>query len=152
MTDCQLTSLSWCQAIIMACGQFFFLLEIFFRQPSLTRTGLLLLLLGLASTVPLWSESQPSRPRILISLHRSWHVVEVLLWRPWIKFLFTSGRLLELKLKYRQISRLEPLLFLQSSSWVWVGPISDPLLFRKCGGAGNWTRDLWICSRNHRQY
>jgi hypothetical protein len=29
----------------------------------------------------------------------------------------------------------------------WVDPVQDPLLLRKCGRAGNWTRDLWICSQ-----
>jgi hypothetical protein len=29
----------------------------------------------------------------------------------------------------------------------WVDPIPDPLLLRKSGCAGNWTRDLWICSQ-----
>jgi hypothetical protein len=28
-----------------------------------------------------------------------------------------------------------------------VDPVSDPLLLRKSGNAGNWTRDLWICSQ-----
>jgi hypothetical protein len=54
-------SLSWCQATIWACDQFFFLFEIFLRQlrvyfivPSLTRGRVcnLLLLLRLASAVP----------------------------------------------------------------------------------------------------
>jgi hypothetical protein len=61
-------SLSWCQATIRARDQFFFLLDIFFRQvrdcyfvlPSLTRGRVcnLLLLLGLASVVLLGSESR----------------------------------------------------------------------------------------------
>jgi hypothetical protein len=29
----------------------------------------------------------------------------------------------------------------------WVGPVPDPLLLRKCGSAGNRTRDLGICSQ-----
>jgi hypothetical protein len=29
----------------------------------------------------------------------------------------------------------------------WVDPVSDPLLLRKSGSAGNRTRDLWICSQ-----
>jgi hypothetical protein len=29
----------------------------------------------------------------------------------------------------------------------WVDPIPDPLLLKKSGGAGNRTRDLWICSQ-----
>jgi hypothetical protein len=29
----------------------------------------------------------------------------------------------------------------------WVDPISDSLLLRKSGSAGNRTRDLWICSQ-----
>jgi hypothetical protein len=28
-----------------------------------------------------------------------------------------------------------------------VDPVLDPLLLRKCGSAGNRTRDLWICSQ-----
>jgi hypothetical protein len=31
----------------------------------------------------------------------------------------------------------------QLYSWGWVGPVSDPLLLRKSGSAGNRTRDLW---------
>jgi hypothetical protein len=56
-------SIVWCQATIRACGQFFFILEIFQRQlrvcyfmaPSLTRGQVcnLLLLLAVASAVPL---------------------------------------------------------------------------------------------------
>jgi hypothetical protein len=77
-TDSQLTSLSWwCQATIRACDQFFFLLEIFLRQlracylmaSSLTK-GLvcnLLLLLGLASAVPLGSESRWTEHHNLLS-------------------------------------------------------------------------------------
>jgi hypothetical protein len=43
----------------------------------------------------------------------------------------------------------------QLSSRGWVGPVSDPILLRKCGRAGNRIRDLWICSQklwpqNHR--
>jgi hypothetical protein len=67
-TDGQLASLSWCQAIIRARDQYFFLLEIFFRQlwvcyfvaPSLTRGRVcnLMLLQGLASAVPLESKSR----------------------------------------------------------------------------------------------
>jgi hypothetical protein len=34
----------------------------------------------------------------------------------------------------------------QLYSWGWVDPVPDPLLLRKCGSAGNRTRDLWICS------
>jgi hypothetical protein len=29
----------------------------------------------------------------------------------------------------------------------WVDPVSEPLLLRKSGIAGNRTRDLWVCSR-----
>jgi hypothetical protein len=70
------TSLSWCQATIGARDQFFFLLEIFLRQfqacyfmaPSLTsgRVCSLLLLLGLASTVPLGSEYRGTQEYILL--------------------------------------------------------------------------------------
>jgi hypothetical protein len=35
----------------------------------------------------------------------------------------------------------------QLSSRSWVNPVPDPLLLRKSGGAGNQTRDLWICSQ-----
>jgi hypothetical protein len=35
----------------------------------------------------------------------------------------------------------------QLSSWGWVDPVSDPLLLRKFGSAGNWTRDLCVCSQ-----
>jgi hypothetical protein len=76
-TDSQSASLSWCQATIRDPDQFFFLLEIFFRQlrvcyfvaPSLTRgwTRNLLLLLDLASTVPLGSEDRGTRDHILLS-------------------------------------------------------------------------------------
>jgi hypothetical protein len=65
MTDGQLASLSWCQATIRARDQFFFLLDIFFRQlqvcyfvaPCLRRGRVcnLLLLLVLATAVPLGS-------------------------------------------------------------------------------------------------
>jgi hypothetical protein len=37
----------------------------------------------------------------------------------------------------------------QLSSRGRVGPVPDPLLLRKCGGAGNLSRDLWICSQKH---
>jgi hypothetical protein len=33
----------------------------------------------------------------------------------------------------------------QLYSWGWVDPVSDPLLLRKSGSAGNQTRDLRIC-------
>jgi hypothetical protein len=29
----------------------------------------------------------------------------------------------------------------------WVDPVPHPSLLRKSGSAGNWTRDLWICSQ-----
>jgi hypothetical protein len=29
----------------------------------------------------------------------------------------------------------------------WVDPVPDPLLLRKSGNAGNWTRDLSVCSQ-----
>jgi hypothetical protein len=29
----------------------------------------------------------------------------------------------------------------------WVDSVPDPLLLRKCGSAGNRTRDLWICNQ-----
>jgi hypothetical protein len=35
----------------------------------------------------------------------------------------------------------------QLSSRGWVDPVPEPLLLRKCGRAGNRTRDLWICSQ-----
>jgi hypothetical protein len=35
----------------------------------------------------------------------------------------------------------------QLSSRGWVDPVPDPLLLTKSGSAGNWTRNLWICSR-----
>jgi hypothetical protein len=76
-TDSQSASLSWCQATIRAREQFFFLLKIFLRQsrvcyfvaPSLTRGRVcnLLLLLGLASAVILWSESCGTQDQILLS-------------------------------------------------------------------------------------
>jgi hypothetical protein len=31
----------------------------------------------------------------------------------------------------------------------WMGPVPDPLLLRKSGGAENRTRDLWVCSQEH---
>jgi hypothetical protein len=50
-----------------------------------------------------------------------------------------------------RFSRLEPLLFLPSSSSVVLtrlsGPDPDPLLLRKSGSTGNRTQDLWICSQ-----
>jgi hypothetical protein len=52
---------------------------------------------------------------------------------------------------YSHFSRPKPLLFLTSSSSIvltsWVDPVPDPLLLRKSGSIGNWTRDLWICSQ-----
>jgi hypothetical protein len=45
----------------------------------------------------------------------------------------------------------EPLLSIQVapqlSSRGWVDPVTDPLLPRKSGTAGNRTRDIWICSQ-----
>jgi hypothetical protein len=45
----------------------------------------------------------------------------------------------------------EPLHFHCTSSSIILtrlsGPVPDPLLLRKSGGAGNRTRDLWICSK-----
>jgi hypothetical protein len=47
--------------------------------------------------------------------------------------------------------RPEPLLSFQVapqlSSRGWVDHVPDPLLLRKSCRAGNWTRDLWICSQ-----
>jgi hypothetical protein len=70
-TDGQSASLSWCHATIRARDQFFFLLEIFFRElrvcyfvaPSLTRGPAcnLVLLLVLASAVTLGSESHGTK-------------------------------------------------------------------------------------------
>jgi hypothetical protein len=70
-------NLSWCQATIRTRDKFFFLLEIFLRQlqvcyfaaPSLTRGQVcnLLLLPGLASAVPLGSESRGTQDHILLS-------------------------------------------------------------------------------------
>jgi hypothetical protein len=77
MTDGKPASLSWYQATIRAREQFLFLLEIFLRQlwvcyfmsPSLTRGQVcnLLLLLGLASAVPLQSESHETQDHIFLS-------------------------------------------------------------------------------------
>jgi hypothetical protein len=36
----------------------------------------------------------------------------------------------------------------QLSSWGWVDPTLDPLLLRKYGSSGNWTRDLSSVARN----
>jgi hypothetical protein len=76
-TDGQSASLSWGQATIKARDKFFFLLEIFFRQlqvyyfvaPSLTKGWVcnLLLLLGLASAIPLGSKSRGNQNHILLS-------------------------------------------------------------------------------------
>jgi hypothetical protein len=76
-TGGQSASLSCCQATIRARVQFFFLLEIFFRQlqdcyfvaPSLTRGRVcnLVLLQGLANAVTVWSESHGTQDRILLS-------------------------------------------------------------------------------------
>jgi hypothetical protein len=73
MTD----SLFWCQATIKARDQFFFPIEIFLRElqvcylmvPSLTRGRVcnLLLLLGLASAVPLRSEYRGTQDHIVLS-------------------------------------------------------------------------------------
>jgi hypothetical protein len=70
MTGSQSASLSWCQATIRVRDLFVFLLEIFLRQmlvcyfvaPTLTtgRVYNLLLLLSLASVVPLGYESRGS--------------------------------------------------------------------------------------------
>jgi hypothetical protein len=53
---------------------------------------------------------------------------------------------------YSQIARQEPLLFLPSSSSIvltrMTGPVPDPLLLRKCGGAGNRTRTPGSVPRN----
>jgi hypothetical protein len=75
--DSQSASLSWCQATITVRDQFLFLLEILFIQlrvcyfvaSSLTRRQVcnLLLLLGLASAVPLWSESRWTQDHISMS-------------------------------------------------------------------------------------
>jgi hypothetical protein len=46
---------------------------------------------------------------------------------------------------YSRISRLEPLLFLPSSSL--LDPVSDPLLLRNSVCTGNRTQNLWICSQ-----
>jgi hypothetical protein len=35
----------------------------------------------------------------------------------------------------------------QLSSRAWVDPVPDSLLLRKCGSAGNRTRDLWVSSK-----
>jgi hypothetical protein len=77
MTDGQSPSLSWCQATIRARDRFFFLLDISYRKfwvcyfvaPSLTRGRAcnLLLLLGLASAVPLAYESRETQHHILLS-------------------------------------------------------------------------------------
>jgi hypothetical protein len=37
----------------------------------------------------------------------------------------------------------------QLYSWGWVNPVPGPLLLRKSGSAGNWTRDLWTYSQEH---
>jgi hypothetical protein len=76
-TDSQWASPSWYQAPIWTREQFFFLLEIIFRQlrvcyfvaPSLKRGRVcnLLLLLVLASAVPLGSESCGTQDHILLS-------------------------------------------------------------------------------------
>jgi hypothetical protein len=76
-TDYHLAILSRCQATIRARDQFFFLLEIFFRQlrvchfvaPSLTRGRVcnLVLLQSLGSAVSLWSESHGTQDHILLS-------------------------------------------------------------------------------------
>jgi hypothetical protein len=72
----QSVSLSWCQATIRAHDQFFFLLEMFLRQlwvcyfmaPSLRGGQVcnLFLLLGLASAIPLGSESRGTQDHILL--------------------------------------------------------------------------------------
>jgi hypothetical protein len=75
--DSQSARLSWCQVTIRARDQFLFLLEIFLRQlqvcysmaPSLKRGRVcnLLLVLGLASAVPLVSKSRETQGHILLS-------------------------------------------------------------------------------------
>jgi hypothetical protein len=75
LTDSQSASLSWCQATIRVSGQFFFALEFcylkvcYFVTSSLTRGRVcsLLLLLGLASAVPLGSASRGTQDHILLS-------------------------------------------------------------------------------------
>jgi hypothetical protein len=49
---------------------------------------------------------------------------------------------------YSRLSRLEPLLFLSSSSSWGVDPVTDPLLLRKSGSAGNHTRTSGSVARN----
>jgi hypothetical protein len=76
-SDSQSAGRSWCQTTIRARDQLFFLFQIFLRQlrvcyfmaPSLTRRRVcnLLLLLGLASAVPLGSESRVTQDQILLS-------------------------------------------------------------------------------------
>jgi hypothetical protein len=59
--------------------------------------------------------------------------------------------------QYSRLSRPEPLLFLPSISSIVLTRLSDTVpdpLLRKSGGAGNWNRNLRICSqelRPHRQ-
>jgi hypothetical protein len=76
-SDSKSTSLSWCQATIRAFDQFFFLLETFLSQlrvccfmaPSLKRGRVcnLFFLIGLASAVPLGSQSRKTQNHILLS-------------------------------------------------------------------------------------
>jgi hypothetical protein len=77
MNDGQSASPSWCQATFRAHDQLFFLLEIFFRQlqvyfvaPFLTWGWVcnLLLLLGLASAVPLGSETRRTWPYFIVPI------------------------------------------------------------------------------------
>jgi hypothetical protein len=69
-----------------------------------------------------------------------------LLWIEWCRMVCAA----ENPRPLYQTSRSEPLIFFQVpphlSSWGWVDPVSDPLLFRKSGSAGNRTRDLSVCS------
>jgi hypothetical protein len=57
---------------------------------------------------------------------------------------------------YSRLSRLEPLLFLPSSSSIvlrgWVNPVQDSQLLRKSGSEENRILDLWICSQSSDHY
>jgi hypothetical protein len=52
------------------------------------------------------------------------------------------GRILDRSRYY--FSQVAPQLYSRG----WVDPVSDPLLLRKSGSAGNRTRDLWICNQD----
>jgi hypothetical protein len=62
----------------------------------------------------------------------------------WSARLIPYGRILGFLTQIRYVFfQVAPQFYSQG----WVDPVPDPLILRKSGSAGNWTRDLWICSQ-----